>query len=309
MSNNDNLSSIPESVRDIMEGKGRSLEAIEAVIGTRTFSVVTYRVDYGNQLFPEASPRVAKLSKVEHRITDSKHLRLGSSKYYREYEGDIAGVADPEEARLTRNGPLDKVIRNWTGEQGEDPPRVLGYVNPRTMPKATVTFNVPDFLMFCTSIIPWSYVSGSLRKEFPDYDVATLIPDPSAFAMQLGKDFGSQFNTENVHHSGPDSLKQRLLEKATITTEGRLVQMGLDAAVIVAHGPVAYCDPPEKIINELSIHEHGNAAPFVKRRKFAGQREYRFVVQPIGEPRETEFLMEITEELRSLTQRLEEPKL
>ena len=40
--------------------------------------------------------------------------------------------------------------------------------------------------------------------------------------------------------------------------------------------------------------------PFVKRRKFAGQREYRFVVEVIDEPKEKEFVMEITDELRSL---------
>ncbi len=40
--------------------------------------------------------------------------------------------------------------------------------------------------------------------------------------------------------------------------------------------------------------------PFVKRRTYAGQQEYRFVVEVIGEPKEMEFLMEITDELRSL---------
>ena len=38
--------------------------------------------------------------------------------------------------------------------------------------------------------------------------------------------------------------------------------------------------------------------PFAKRKKFAGQQEYRFVARVIGEPKEKVFLMEITDALR-----------
>lgn len=48
------------------------------------------------------------------------------------------------------------------------------------------------------------------------------------------------------------------------------------------------------------MERRGPVGPFVKRRTYGGQREYRFVVTLIGEPKETEFLMEITDELRSL---------
>ena len=40
--------------------------------------------------------------------------------------------------------------------------------------------------------------------------------------------------------------------------------------------------------------------PFVKRNKYAGQREYRFVVEVIGEPEEKLLLMEISDQLLSL---------
>lgn len=70
--------------------------------------------------------------------------------------------------------------------------------------------------------------------------------------------------------------------------------------MLVSHGPISYCDPPESVINRFPIERRGEVLPFVKRRKYVGQREYRFVVEVIGEPKEPNFLMEITDELRGL---------
>lgn len=49
-----------------------------------------------------------------------------------------------------------------------------------------------------------------------------------------------------------------------------------------------------------TVERLGKAIPFVKRRKYAGQPEYRFVVEIIGEPTGKVLLMEITDELRNL---------
>ena len=143
-----------------------------------------------------------------------------------------------------------------------------------------------------------------LRSQFPDYDCATLIADPSVFALQLGKDIGRQFDVEDVRLNGFDKLRRMRLTQAEITAEGRLLQKGLDTTVLVSHGPVSYCGPPERIVNLLPIERRAAAVPFVKRSKFAGHWEYRFVVEVIGEPKEKVFLMEITDELRSLAHTL-----
>ena len=98
--------SISEDVRDFLEGGGRRLEAIEGVIGTSAFVVATYRVDYGDWLSFKTPPGIVKLSRKEHAITDSTHIKLGASRYYREYKDDTAGIADPKEGRVVQRGSL-----------------------------------------------------------------------------------------------------------------------------------------------------------------------------------------------------------
>ena len=154
--------------------------------------------------------------------------------------------------------------------------------------------------MFCTSIAPEGPGLGDLRKQFPAYDCATSISDPSAFAMQLGKDIGKQFDMNNVRLTSFDTKRQMALAQAEITSQARLLRKGLDTIILVSHGPVTYCDRSERVINRFPIARRGEVIPFVKRRTYSGQREYRFMVEVIGEPKETEFLLKITDELRSL---------
>ena len=283
-------SSLPEDLRSFLEGGGRSLEAHELVIGTPNLLVATYRVDYDDLPPFKAPPDVIKFSKREHAIADSAHIKLGSSRYYREYEDGTAGVADPEEGRLVQRGSLGEFRKKNRLPPGP------GFENAST----TVTWAVSDFLMFCTSIIPMGGDIGPLQSRFPDYECATQIADPTAFAMQLGRDIGKQFNMINVRLNDFDKIRQMKLSEAEITTGGRLFHRGLDTVVLVTHGPVTYRDRPERIVNEFPIERRGEVVPFVKRREFAGQREYRFVIGLVGQPTETGFLMEVSVELRRL---------
>ena len=105
---------------------------------------------------------------------------------------------------------------------------------------------------------------------------------------------------ENVLLNDFDRLRQMMLPQAEITPQGHLPKRGLDAVISVFQGPVTYCDPPEEIISRSPLERQGDLVPFAKRCEFEGQRKYMFVVEFIGEPKETEFSMEITDELRSL---------
>ena len=287
----DSFSNLPCDLRRLMEGEARRLESAEVVIGASAFAVITYRVDYRERPSFRTPPGVVKFSKKEHAITKGTHIKLGTSRYYREYEGDTAGIADPEEGRLVQRGwLLDFCVKN-----GVSPQPWFEQVS------STVTWARADFLMFCTSALKEGRALAGLRDRFPDYDCATVIPDPSAFAMQLGKGVATQFNMEQVQLSVFDKIRRMKLSEAEITREGSLLRKGLDALVSVYHGPVMYCDPPEKIVNCYPVERRGEVVPFVKRGDFAGDWEYRFVVDVMGEPEESEFLMEITDELRSLT--------
>ena len=297
MNGNDPFSRIPKDTRDFLEGEGTKLEACETVIGERTVMVITYQVDYGDRPSFKTPPGLVKFSKKEHAIPNSKHIRLGSSRYYREYEEGADGVADLEEGRMVQRGTLSEFCRK------NGVPSRPGFEHV----SSTVTWARRDFLMFCMSTTPQVGSIGELWSQFPDYDCATFIADPSTFAVQLGKDIGNQFDMDNVRLDIVDRIRQSMLPQVEMTTQGRPLHKGLDMIILVLHGPVTYCDPPEEIVNRHPIERRAEVVPFVKRGRYAGQREYRFVLGLIGEPKQTEFLMEITDELRGLTCPYSEP--
>ena len=289
MSSSGSFTSISEDMVELLEGRGRRLEEIGIVLGEPTFAVITYRVDLGHRPSFRQPPELIKFSETRHAIPESPVIKLGSSRYYREHEDD--NLADPEEGRLVQSGTL----REFCKKNGI--PSQLWSDNVST----TVTWERSDFLMFCTSVLRQGRGLGELRSQFPDYDCATVIPNPSAFAMQLGRDIGGKIDLKDVEVRGFERIRQMMLSQAQITTEGHLIKKGLDTVVLVSHGPVTYCDPPERIINRFPIELRGEVVPFVKRGRFARQHEYRFMVDLIGESKCKRFSMEVSDELRSLT--------
>ena len=184
------------------------------------------------------------------------------------------------EASFKEELPLDHFCRSYNVRPS------TGFENA----SASVTWATTGFWMFCTSRKPrttWDF--EKLRSEF-DYRYATVIPNPSAFAMQLGKDFGRQLNVHDVRYSGIQVLQNTLLSL-----------QDLDSVVHVSHGQVTYTDRADRFVRQFGKTEKGNVLPFVKRKCFEGQQEYRFVVQVGGEPKREEFFMGISDELRGLT--------
>ena len=120
------------------------------------------------------------------------------------------------------------------------------------------------------------------------YDAATLIADPSQFAKQFGIDFGNTLRPSDLEHPGP--------------TWWRLLPQ-----VFVDHGPVVYTESPSDVIEKFPRASWGLVTPFVKRTHFSGQKEYRFVVSigGLGDPKERNLDLTITEELRTFTHLIE----
>ena len=120
------------------------------------------------------------------------------------------------------------------------------------------------------------------------YDGATLIDNPSSFAKQLGVDFGNVFNEGHVKHPRP----------------GRQMFTPL---VMVDHGPVVYANSTSDIIEHFPKESRGLVTPFVKRRGFSDQEEYRFVISipNPAELTERQLDLNVTDELRILTRMLD----
>jgi len=198
MSENDCFSSIREDVKNRPEGKGVRLENCDFVIGPRTFAVFTFYVDYADRSSFKTPPGVIKFSEKKYAIPNQENntIQLGSFRYYRKHEDD--NIADPEEGKLIQRGPFSEICES----NGVPSKPWFKYVS------STVTWKRPDILMFCTSALRETQSFGELQSQFPNYDCATLIPDPSKFAMQLGKDVGSKLDMANVHLSGLDRIKQ-----------------------------------------------------------------------------------------------------
>ena len=151
------LPRLPNDLRRLVEGEGRRLEAVEGVIGASAFAVITYLVDYRERL---PSRRHRMWSSFPRKSTPSLQRRTsnwGPPVYYREYEGDTAGIADPEEARLVQRGWL----HDFCVKYGVSPQPWFDQVS------STVTWARADFLMFCTSASKEGRDLGGLRGRFP----------------------------------------------------------------------------------------------------------------------------------------------
>ena len=69
------------------------------------------------------------------------------------------------------------------------------------------------------------------------------------------------------------------------------------------HGPVVYEDQ-SGVLRSVEDAAHPPLAPkgwFTKKKRFSGEREYRFAVSTVGKPREDTFKLRVSDELRMLT--------
>lgn len=240
-----------------------------------------------NQPSPPVPSSLVKFSERRYAIPHADSIQLCTPAYYRDYHrnGIEDSIQDEEEARYS----VCMDLQDFIGPYGHTQPipslsRGLG--------TALMTYGTKDCLVFCTSALPSN--SRSLRRigrrVSENYDSATRINEPSVFAEQLGKAVGAHLREGDVFSTVSDTLA-RLISSFEI---GRNL-------ILVYHGWVAYVDDPASIITAYPEGLHGMVAPFVKRRQFAHQKEYRFVVWPGGQPKDQSLLVPIPDDLRALT--------
>ena len=202
---------LPEALRRELRASGQQLKACAVVEGDRNYLVLVYRAEYGGGVPPARPPGVVRFSRSEHSTRVAPRIVLSSPQYYRDLEEQSAppgeqaqarwrgsrprretgppGIGDRTEARYQKRYELDEFHRRFAPAP----------VNAPVTGSAELTYGTGGFWILGTSVEPdTSRDFERLRKEFPQYDCATTISDPSALAPQLGKDFGSRHGEEAV---------------------------------------------------------------------------------------------------------------
>lgn len=256
---------------------GLTLETAFVDDGSPETQVMVFRVEP----LPGTRPTnmtVVKFSKSKHAIPDADNIQLGTLEFYRQYEGEGEGIRDEMEGRF----------------QEDYSATLLRHVKlpiSRGSFTAQATLEVEDQWLFCTSLVP-NWLSGLSVERIGKklgYDCGTEILDPGAFAQELGALCAIHTSWGDVRLDGPNQVWQLLASAADIKR-----------TVLVYHGPVCYPPDAAKVVNSFPERHRPAIAPFQKRPDYEWQREYRFVVNFLGEPQAKTLLLPITTALRAL---------
>ena len=222
----------------------------------------------------------AKYSPVSPEPAD--HIRLATPSYYQnlEVEENSELIKDDlegsyiEHLNWNRKGSysLEAFKKNISG-----PPLYAG----NSSVSLKLTWARKGFWMYCTSINSnMKYKRTKEMRSFsPNYDFITKIEKPSEFAKQLGRDVGKHISLhDNLKCDSPGLyIITSASKKEFIAKHGVGIGKHL---IFVNHGPVIYLDEDkiQKFMNNIPNVEDGSIIPFVKRKEYKNQQEYRFVV-------------------------------
>lgn len=122
---------------------GITLESVFIEQKPSLTTILVYYVDLAQNLINASSP-VVKFSKSEFAIPRAEFLKLATPDHYRTYEGCGSGIPDEMEAKYPEG------IRSFFTRYGTLDADSVASVS------GNVTYVVPDFWMFCTSMEPTS---------------------------------------------------------------------------------------------------------------------------------------------------------
>ena len=230
-----------------------------------SFRVVERYVDFsGLRDFQKMPPAVIKFSEKDHALPFAGKIMLKSADYFRSREEGPDYIGDKLESRYEEQISIAELLRKNGQSRFSHTYPGIG--------TAEITWGRPaDFWMFCTSLIPSSMREAKkLRQNLPDeYDWVTKIPEPAVFARRLGLLVARHLKSNDVVEL--DCIG--LLERAS--------NMG-KTIIQVDHGLVIYTDYLCSFVERFPVEMRGTVCPFVKRRRYAPQQEYRFVLSVTG---------------------------
>ena len=265
---------ITDDIRKELECRGLALETVFMDDGSPDTLVMVFQV----QPLPGASPAnpaVVKFSKSEFAIPVAEEIQLGTLRYYREYEGEGEGIRDEMEGRFQED--ITQTVSRHMGRSGW-----------RGSFSAKAIMGVEDQWVFCTSVVPKRVSIGQLGKRF-SYECGTQILEPGAFAKELGTVFASHTSWDDVRLASHQRFLQSIASLGDIRRTIR-----------VYHGAVCYPADSAEVVRAFPENHQPEIAPFLKRPDFKWEREYRFVVNLLGEPQAKKLRLPITAELRGL---------
>ena len=252
-------------------------------------SVVVWRVE---ALAPEDRISVATLIKCgspKHAMRKLRTIRISKPARFRKYgeglirdpsEGEVSTsvttgqrIDDPEDLREEQE--LYDEVGQCANSIGETIRLTAMGTKTTTSRSAKIRF-CRNCWIYSTAIEPtteeqWQCLSDSLESG---YDHVDYIKRPRQFAWSLGLMVVEQLGPRGRDQISTDSYGDEVVETRS---RGQLI----------AHGPVIYVADPFRTINSARTDAERVLLPvFVKHHRFAGQREYRFVIWADEEPSE-----------------------
>lgn len=251
--------------------------------------VCIHSVDYRTLNTNEVGDIVV-FSEPKYAPTITEKIQLATPEHYREGESLKAGIRDPFDGTLTKDGT------KWTS--------------------SNMGFHVSSQFTFSTESEPWIYCASHyrtypkfcrLRGYFDQrfgYSEPTRILDPNEFAMKLGVAFLLNFDkTNDIRLQGVELVLHELSRYENSLLER---EHSIDTYVNVFHGPVNYENTSGQIEhkNQFCDPYAGPKAWFTKKSKFKKQSEYRFAISTRGTPVNSRHYISMNAELRKCVSEL-----
>lgn len=278
-----------------------------------SYTVVVRNVDWRNLPLPSQikQPTSEPMSLIKYSMAEyspvsdkpSDFIQLGTPLYFRsiKVEQDSRLIADELEGAYVE--ALDWKKRGSSMMEDTKNRFRSSFSGAANNIKLKMTWAISTAFIYCTSITPETNFDRKLQEEYisPDYDFATRIVCPSGFASELGYQFGKQIDWNMDLKADPPGMH-------LIASHLRTWSIFLgEYLIFVDHGPVLYLteEEIETVMNRQHNTGYDQILPFVKRKKYEGQQEYRFVINiqyhRIGhhaDDNDGTFLLKISEKLR-----------
>ena len=253
-------------------------------------SVVVWRVDARTPVDRLTVGTLVKYGRPEHAMRKLRTIRVSKPARFQNYGEGL--VRDPSEGEASTsvptrqrvNDPEDlQELQEFYDEVGKCAETIGETIRMTVVSTKTTTEEGYSKIRFgrngwiySTAIEPttdeqWDCLRESLEPEYRHVD---YIHRPSQFAWSLGLMVVDQLGPRGGDQKSTDSYRDEVVETRT---RGQLI----------VHGPVIYVADPFRALDSARTDEERVLLPiFVKHHRFAGQREYRFVVWADEEPSE-----------------------